>query len=65
MTQMMKVEWNPKPKQYQSALLDHDAAWTLYYELEDQGFPVGIESMSDWECQQYLESESQAAKTPK
>ena len=62
MTQMMKVEWNPKPRKYQSALLEHDAAWTLYYELEEQDFPVGIESMSRWECDQYLKQQLEAAE---
>jgi len=62
MTQMMKVEWNTPDKKYHSSLLEHDAAWVLYYSLENDGLPVGIESMSRWECKQYLQKQLGAAE---
>jgi hypothetical protein len=62
MTQMMKVEWNPSPKQYRSMLLEHDEAWALYYSLADIGLTAGIESMSAWECEQYLKQQLDTAE---
>ncbi len=49
---MMKVEWNTPDKKYHSALLEDQAAWLLKSSLDDEGYPVGIESMSRWECQE-------------
>lgn len=60
MTQMMKVEWNTADKKYHSALLEHDEAWALYYDLQDDGLKVGIESMSRWECEQYFKQQLEA-----
>lgn len=54
---MMKVEWKTSGKKYHSALLEEQAAWLLKSGLEDEGYSVGIESMSRWECQQYLKQQ--------
>ena len=62
MATMMKVEWNTPDKKYHSSLLEHDAAWLLKSSLEDEGYPVGIESMSQWECEQYLKQQLEAAE---
>lgn len=51
---MMKVEWNTPDQEYHSCVLDEDKAWALYYSLEDEGLPVGIESMSRLECEEYF-----------
>ena len=58
---MMKVEWKTSGKKYHSALLEDQAAWLLKGSLEDQGYSVGIESMSQWECEQYLKQQLEAA----
>jgi hypothetical protein len=58
MNQMMKVEWNNDIGQYQSRLLPEDLAWQLYYDLEQEGIEAGIESMSRWECEQYLKEQT-------
>lgn len=54
---MMKVEWNSATGHYHSVLLEDSKAWAFYHGLEELGLPAGIESMSEWECQQYLEAE--------
>jgi hypothetical protein len=59
---MMKVEWKTSGKKYHSALLEEQAAWLLKSGLEDEGYSVGIESMSRWECQQYLKQQLEAVK---
>ena len=56
---MMKVEWNDDNGIYYSRLLVAPDAWELYYELEEQGLPVGIESMSKFECEQYLKKDAE------
>lgn len=54
---MMKVEWRDAKRAYHTALLPEEAAWLLKGSLEDEGYPVGIESMSRWECEQYLKQQ--------
>lgn len=62
MATMMKVEWNTPNGEYHSTLLEHQAAWLLKSSLEDEGYPVGIESMSPWECQEYLKHQLETAE---
>lgn len=59
---MMRVEWRDAKKKYHSTLLEDSAAWLLKSVLEDEGYPVGIESMSGWECQQYFRNQLEAAE---
>lgn len=58
---MMKVEWRVGRKVVHTALLEDEAAWLLKGCLEDEGYPVGIESMSTWECQQYFKQKLETA----
>lgn len=54
---LMKVEWNPEDGSYQSIITNHIDAWVIYHALKDEYEAVGIESISDWEHQEYLRSQ--------
>lgn len=53
----MRVEWNTDDGAYHSIITNENDAWLIYYALKDEYEAVGIESMSDWECQEYYRSQ--------
>lgn len=53
----MKVEWNTDDGAYHSIVTNHIDAWLIYNALKDEYEAVGIESMSDWETQEYYRSQ--------